>query len=134
LRGSQPSDGILPRNGERSSLSSLGRNVAVARNSKESETYRLEMLRHFQKIDSGTPPAEVLEAEKVIANYRKEKEQTHETISRLETGLPKPDLCPECFYLHGVESSMRPIPSEEPKIDKFRCNKCDFIKEVKFGL
>ena len=61
---------------------------------KESEHYRLEMLRHLQHKYRQSKPTEVLEAEQVIAKYRKEQEHTGPQIRRLQMPLPEPDLCP----------------------------------------
>ena len=69
--------------------------------SKESENYRLQMLRRFKRERDGPPPAEVLEAEKMVAQFREKQAKAKEVVLRLEKPPPKPNLCSECFYIHN---------------------------------
>jgi hypothetical protein len=100
--------------------------------SKESEAYRLEMLRRLENKYGKAKPAEVLEAEKVIAKFREQEAADREAIARLGSPLPEPHLCPECYYLHGKTSRLEPVPSGT-KHDKFKCGRCGFIQERKMG-
>lgn len=95
--------------------------------SKESESYRLNMLRQLQGEDQQSPPPKVAEAEKVIAQYRARQQQCREQIARLGTPLPNPDACPSCYYDHGHTSIMTPQPSESDA-DIFACN-CGYSEE-----
>jgi hypothetical protein len=70
----------------------------MATGSKESESYRLEMLRRLKDKDRHTPPPEVAEAEKIIAHYREKQAKAREAIPRLSAPLPEPDLCPQCWF------------------------------------
>ncbi len=98
--------------------------------SKESESYRLEMLRSFEQKNDKPDPPEVLEAQKVIAKHRAEQAQAREAIPRLRTPLPKPDLCPECYYLHGrsvtLEAASHPNPA---KYDRMKCSICGYAED-----
>jgi hypothetical protein len=101
----------------------------MSRMSKESEEYRIEMLRRLENEDSGATPPEVLEAEKVISEYRDKKVQIIKKKLRLRLPLPNPDLCPQCFYPHGKTSLMQPIPSGTAPTDIFECKTCGYIQE-----
>lgn len=97
---------------------------------KESEAYRLQMLRRLQQKNCDPPPAEVLEAQKVIAKYRQEQTQAGSAISRFSQPLPKPDLCPSCFGFHGVISPLAAIPHTDPaNFDKMTCRICGYDEE-----
>ena len=48
--------------------------------SKESESYRLDMLRRLEEKYSKPKPSEVFEAEQVIAKYRDEQETARAAI------------------------------------------------------
>jgi hypothetical protein len=74
--------------------------------SKESESYRLEMLRHLKEKYGNAKPSEVLEAEQVIAKYREEKARAGEQIPRLEAGPPTPNACPRCWSMNGHEHAL----------------------------
>ena len=74
--------------------------------SKESESYRLEMLRRLEEKYSKSKPSEVFEAEQVIAKYRDEQETARAAIPRLRSPLPEPNLCPQCWFLHGRRTSL----------------------------
>jgi len=102
----------------------------MAGNSKESEQYRLNMLRHSEHIVSGAPPSEVTEAEQTIANYRKKQSEARESIARLRSPLPKPNLCPECWFMHGLETQMHAVPHEDPEHwDRWKCRKCSYDED-----
>ena len=98
--------------------------------SKESEGYRRDMLRRLEQKANGPTPSEVLEAEQVIAKYRAEQAQAREAIPRLSTPLPKPDLCPECYYLHGRTISLAAVRSDDPdRYDRLKCKTCGYVEE-----
>jgi hypothetical protein len=97
--------------------------------SKESESRRLQMLRRFKRERDGPPPAEVLEAEKVVAQFRKKQTKAKEVVLRLEKPLPNPNLCFECFYIHNRESLMRSKPHPDPNhFDLWKCD-CGYEEE-----
>ena len=80
--------------------------------SKESESYRLYVLRDLQnRYGKGDPP-EVLEAQKVIAEFREKQAEAEKAISRVEAGLPKPDLCPKCWFTKGHESILYAVVAD----------------------
>jgi hypothetical protein len=101
---------------------------------KESEHYRLEMLRHLQHKYRQSKPTEVLEAEQVIAKYRKEQEHTGPQIRRLQMPLPEPDLCPQCYYLEGnanlLVTAVHPNPD---RWDKMKCRVCGYEEDRPAG-
>ena len=49
---------------------------------EECVKYRLEMLRRLENENGNTPPPEVLEAQRVIANYRQKQADRDETAVR----------------------------------------------------
>jgi hypothetical protein len=97
--------------------------------SKESESYRLHMLRHFKRQRDTPPPLEVLEAQKIIASFHEKQTKTEEVILRLEKPLHKPNLCPDCYYIHGRESYLRSKPHRDPgRFDLWKCD-CGYEEE-----
>ena len=97
---------------------------------KESETYRLEMLRRLERINSEPPPPEVLEAQKVIAKHREKQAEAREAIPRLRAPLPEPNLCPECYYLHGNRTFLTAVPHpDSANFDRMKCVSCGYIED-----
>lgn len=101
--------------------------------SEESESYRLQMLRRLENKYSNAKPAKVREAEKVIAQFREEEARERETIARLRSPLPEPDLCPECWFLHANLSKLYAVPADDPKkFDRMKCGQCGYSHEWRF--
>ena len=97
--------------------------------SKESESYRLEMLRRLEEKYSKSKPSEVFEAEQVIAKYRDEQETARAAIPRLRSPLPEPNLCPQCWFLHGRRTFMTPRVHPDPeRYDRRFCGTCGHIE------
>ena len=93
--------------------------------SKESESYRLQMLRRLEDKYGKAKPAEVLEAEKVIAKHRAEQEEARNAIPRLRSPLPEPNLCSPCWFIHGRRSYLVGIPHLDHKnYDRMKCPEC----------
>jgi hypothetical protein len=111
-------------------LPTLGR-VWVMKISKERNSYRLEMLQGFEDKYGKPKPPDVLEAEIIIARYRKDEARDREAMARLSSPLPTPSLCPECYYLHGRFSDLTLVPSETSD-DNFRCHTCDYFEVRKY--
>lgn len=100
------------------------------RGSKESEGYRLDMLRYLKEKYRDAKPPEVLEAEQVIAKFREEKASADAQIPRLEAGLPKQNLCPRCWFMDGHESALYAVPSDDPqRFDRWKCRRCDYVED-----
>lgn len=99
--------------------------------SKESESYRREMLRRLKNKVCGPPPAEVLEAEKVIAKHRDEQEQAREAIPRLSLPLPDYNLCPQCWFIHGKRVPFTAVehPTDRDNLDRMKCRTCGHIED-----
>jgi hypothetical protein len=98
--------------------------------SKESESYRRQMLRRLQQKDSDPPPPEVLEAEKVIAKHREEQARAREAIPRARLPLPEPDICPDCWVYHGTKVRLSGAPHPDPGVsDRFECPICDYFED-----
>lgn len=99
--------------------------------SKESESYRLKMLRRLKQIDSGSPPSEVLEAKEVVAKYREEQARAREAIPRLGSPLPEPNLCPQCWFLHGRRLPLTAIehPTDRDNFDRMKCRICGYVED-----
>jgi hypothetical protein len=92
---------------------------------KYAEEYRERLLVKFSRKNTGKKPPEVLEAEKVIAKYRKEQEEVEPTLSRLNS-LECPDsVCPDCLWTKGRTVHVKPISSSNCDIDLFRCPECN---------
>jgi hypothetical protein len=98
--------------------------------SKESEKYRLDMLRHLGREYGETPPAKIAEAEKVIADYRKGKAHAEAIRARLPLPLPEPNLCPACFYEHDNRSPLIAVAAPDPtKLDRMICRTCGYLED-----
>jgi hypothetical protein len=98
--------------------------------SKESESYRLQMLRRLQNRYSKGDPPEVLEAKKVIAKFSEQEKRDREAIARLGSPLPEPDLCPTCFYIHGRCTPLIAAHSPSPdNFDRMKCSVCDYAED-----
>jgi hypothetical protein len=98
--------------------------------SKESESYRLEMLRRLEEKYSKSKPSEVFEAERVIAKYRDEQETARAAIPRLRSPLPEPNLCPQCWFFHGRRTFMTPRVHPDPeRYDRWLCGTCGHIED-----
>lgn len=102
---------------------------------EESESYRTQMLRRLKEKNRRGPPAEVLEAKKVIASFREQETRDREIQARLSLPLPNPHSCPQCFYLHGREALLYAVPHPEPrKFDRWKCNHCSYVDDVPTGI
>jgi hypothetical protein len=102
----------------------------MARSGKEGESYRLQMLRRLEKIDKGTPPSEVTEAEQTIAKYRQKQAEARDAIPRLRASLPYPDLCPQCWFMHGKQSELLAARHPDPdNFDMWECRVCGYSDE-----
>lgn len=97
---------------------------------KQAEQYKLEILRQLQNEQNQSKPSEVLEAEKVIANFRKEESDKEQWLARAMLPLPSGDPCPACFVKRGVTSHMS-LVSSDTDIDLFKCKECGFVIEIK---
>jgi hypothetical protein len=73
----------------------------------------------------GDPP-ELLEADKRVADLRKEKEDAKAAIVRLSSPVPDDDLCPTCFLCTActVNSFLRPI----------RIPRCTIVGSAKLAI
>lgn len=101
--------------------------------SKESESYRLEMLRRLKHEYGETPPPEVLKAQHVIADYRQRKAAADPVIARASAPLPEPDLCPSCWIDHERRSKLIAIPHKDPaRFDAWECPVCEYFEEHRF--
>lgn len=100
--------------------------------SEKSETYRLHMLRRLQNRYSKNDPPEMLEAEKVIAELRAQKERDRAAIARLSAPLPDDDLCPACFFMHGQHHKLVAVlhPTEPDKFDRWICLTCNHVDDI----
>lgn len=100
---------------------------------KQAEQRKAEILRHLQQSGGKSKPSEVLEAEKVIAQFHKREQDRIAQLQRAQSPLPPGDTCPDCFVERGVTSHMHPIPYDDnaPDIDLFKCRECGLVIEVK---
>jgi rubredoxin len=102
----------------------------MARSGKEGESYRRQMLRRLEQIDSGPTPSEVTEAQKTIAQYRQKQAEARQAIPRLRAPLPHPDLCPQCWFIHGEESPLHAARHPDPdNFDMWECRVCGYSDE-----
>jgi hypothetical protein len=90
---------------------------------KQNEEYRANMLKKLKKKYGDSNPPEVLEAEKVIANYREKKTNAIAQINRLESSECPESVCCECFYMQGLNFQLKSINGGE-NFDSFRCPEC----------
>jgi hypothetical protein len=98
--------------------------------SKECEEYRRHMLRHLEQRFQRSKPAEVLEAERVIAKYRLEQEQAIPQLMRLQLQLLELDLCPQCHYRDGKRNTLTAAENPHPdRLDMMKCGVCGYYEE-----
>ena len=91
---------------------------------KYAKEYRERLLIKFTRENTGKEPAEVLEAQKIIAKYREKQENIQPTLLRLNT-LECPDsVCPDCLWTKGITVHLKPISSPSWK-DLFECPNCN---------
>jgi hypothetical protein len=103
--------------------------------SKESDSYRLKMLRYLKAKYSNAKPPEVFEAERVIAKFREEEARDRGAITRLNSPLPEPDMCQPCWFLKGVHSKLQNIAADDPKhFDRWICRTCGDWEDRRTGL
>ena len=100
------------------------------RSREEGEEYRLRKIRQLEKKYGDTKPAEVLEAEKVIAKYRQEEVKANAVKVRCRAPLPAPDLCPQCWFDDGHRSTLRSVDHPEPaEYDRMKCKTCGYVDD-----
>ena len=98
---------------------------------KQSEEYRLQMLRRLENRYGNDKPTEVLEAEEVIAKFRQEKARDRQAITRLSSPLPEPNLCPSCWFIHGRKIHLTHAPHpNSAKFDRQICPQCNYIEDT----
>ncbi|MDD1620871.1 MAG: hypothetical protein LUQ11_05275 [Methylococcaceae bacterium] len=90
--------------------------------------YRGNLLKKLSRKKSGSKPSEVLEAEKIIAKYNEEQEKIGPQLFRLESSECPDSICPQCFYLRGLNVHLKTIPGDD-EIDKYQCPECNSIYE-----
>jgi hypothetical protein len=63
---------------------------------------------------------------RAIAPIHQQLAELEGTLKRLKHDLPTGDLCPMCWYGHGVTSPMRHTPEkpEHPLRTRFACRAC----------
>ena len=97
-----------------------------------------DYLHDFARSASGNAPQ--LETELREIETRKREIETklkaaHLALDRASRFIPRSSLdiyCPRCWITHERQSTLRPIPSENPRVDLFRCNDCNYTYEVDF--
>ena len=88
------------------------------------------MLRHLEQKFRQSKPAEVLEAERVIAKYRIEQEQAIPQLERLQRPLPEPALCPQCYYRDGKTNTLIAAVHPDPaRYDMMKCRLYGYYEE-----
>jgi hypothetical protein len=98
--------------------------------SKETDDYRLGMLRKLREKASGKASAQVLDAEKVIAKHRDELDKTRAAIPRFEEPLPTANICPRCWGLDGVQNLLKATFHPDPdNFDRMKCTKCSYYED-----
>lgn len=67
--------------------------------------------------------AEHLENDTKIAQLEARNAEIRAQQGRFELPLPKPNLCPRCFYEEGMTTLMTGAPADprEPSVDRFQC-------------
>lgn len=87
------------------------------------EEYRLMLLKKANHILSGKPPDEVLEAQKVIAEFGKKQEQAKFVVSQANAQHCPSLCCPLCFFQSGTTVHLKITPSNTD-VDLFECPSC----------
>lgn len=88
------------------------------------EEYRLMLLKKANHTLSGKPPDEVLEAQKIIAEFSEKQEQAKFVVAQASAQHCPSLCCPLCFFQRGVTVHLKPTPSDTD-IELFRCPSCN---------
>jgi len=82
------------------------------------------------KAENNSPPREVLEAQKVIAQFEEWKNERIAKILRSELPYPAAEACPDCFLESRVSHMVCASPLDvggDPDIDYFICKQCGLV-------
>jgi len=93
---------------------------------KYAEEYREGLLRKLTRKNTGGKPAEVLDAEKIIADYREKQENIDPQLSRLENSECPNSICPNCFYTKGLNIHLNNSDGND-EVEKFNCPECNYV-------
>ena len=53
-----------------------------------------------------------------------------EAIMRLRSPLPQPDLCPTCWFIHGMDNEQVAVHHPNPdKFDRMKCKKYNYVED-----
>jgi len=77
---------------------------------------------------------EIEEAEQLKAKAQAELEMAKSAASQVDAFEPEfggDYQCPYCWVRRDTRSALRPIPSSESNVDRFRCVSCDAEVEFK---
>ena len=120
----------LDRDKEFTDVLSLGPKRGRAQKNifKTPEEYRKSLLRKLTRKSVGNKPAKVLEAEKIIADYRKEQEDIKLQLSRLESSDCFDSVCPNCFFMRGISVHLKNSDGND-EMEKFNCSECNYVYE-----
>lgn len=94
-----------------------------------SEQFRAQLRARLERIIVGSKPSEVIQAEKVLAQYVDQIRRARESLPRVEKGLPRDDVCPRCYYLHGRVVDLAPTQVDEsPHSVRWKCGTCGYYE------
>ena len=69
----------------------------------------------------------IAEEQSRVARFRKQA-NAQEVLLRLEKSLPKPNLCPECYYIRATASCLRSKPRSNAASDLWKCD-CGYVED-----
>jgi len=93
---------------------------------KYAEEYRERLLRKLTRQNASGKPAEVLEADKIIADYREKNENRTLQILSLESSDCPDSICPNCFYTRGLNIHLKNSDGNDDE-DRFKCPECNHV-------
>ena len=87
------------------------------------ETYRMQMFRRVQNRRHKT--------KEQIEKLQKEYANDEAAAARLDSPLPEPNICPECWFMHGRKTQTRPRvhPTQPALYDRRDCPQCNWVED-----
>lgn len=95
-----------------------------------------EYLHSFARSAAGNAPnleRDLREIEARKTEIERQLQAAHLALSRADTFIIASGLdtyCPRCWIMFERHSTLRAIPSDNPRLDRFRCNHCNYDYEV----
>jgi hypothetical protein len=98
--------------------------------SGRSEQHRQKIRRRAEELIAAGKPAEVVQAESIVAAYLQQVEQARQILARADRPLPQ-RACPDCFDVRDTLVALHsaPHPSRAERYDRWQCRKCGYVED-----